>query len=138
MQRLVGAILVCVIMLPACASNTARPRPAAGAGRVLELREGLASYYADSFQGKMTASGVRFDTKAMVAAHPTYPFGTRVRVTSLATKRSVQVVVIDRGPARGPRAQGVIIDLSRNAAARLGFIQAGLTKVRLEVLSWGK
>lgn len=135
MKRLVGTLLV-VLIVPACATRSARS--GSTPVRTFETREGLASYYADSFHGKTTASGVRFDTKAMVAAHPTYPFGTRVRVTSLATRRSVQVVIVDRGPARGPRAQGVIIDLSRAAATQLGFIRAGRTRVRVEVLRWGR
>lgn len=135
MRRFAGILLV-GLMVPACAARSTGPRSTPSPRRVIETRQGLASYYADSFHGKTTASGVRFDTKAMVAAHPKYPFGTRVRVTSLATRRSVQVLIVDRGPARGPRAQGVIIDLSRAAAERLGFLRAGRTTVRVEVLSW--
>jgi rare lipoprotein A len=137
MRRLIGLLLI-ALLVPACAPRSAAPRSTPSPRRPIETRQGLASYYADSFHGKTTASGVRFDTKAMVAAHPTYPFGTRVRVTSLASKKSVEVVIVDRGPARGPRARGVIIDLSRAAASRLGFLRAGRTTVRLEVLSWGK
>jgi len=80
---------------------------------------------------------VRFDSHAMVAAHPAYPFGTLVRVTNLANGRSVKVRILDRGPARGPRADGVIIDLSFAAAQALGFIREGRTRVRLVVLRWG-
>jgi len=71
---------------------------------------------------------------AMVAAHPTYPFGTIVRVTNLENGRSATVRILDRGPAR---ANGVIIDVSRRAADKLGFIREGRTRVRLEVLRWG-
>jgi rare lipoprotein A len=99
--------------------------------------EGLASFYGRAFDRKMTASGVRFDNHAMIAAHPTYPFGTLVRVTNLANGRSVQVRIQDRGPAPGPRAEGVIIDLSFAAAQALGFVHEGRTRVRLEVLRWG-
>ena len=74
---------------------------------------------------------------AMVAAHPTYPFGTVVRVTNLANRRAVEVRIVDRGPAQGPRAAGVLVDLSYGAAQALDFIQDGLTRVRLEVLRWG-
>lgn len=98
---------------------------------------GFATYYARRFDGRVTASGVRFDTDAMVAAHPSYPFGTVVRVTNLRNGRSVRVRIVDRGPARGPRREGVIIDLSRAAAESLGFIRAGRTRVRLDVLSSG-
>jgi rare lipoprotein A len=74
---------------------------------------------------------------AMVAAHPTYPFGTMVRVTNLANRRSVQVRILDRGPGPRARAAGVLVDLSFGAAQSLGFIRAGRTRVRLEVLRWG-
>ena len=105
--------------------------------RILEVREGLASYYGQEFHGKVAASGVRFDPTAMVAAHPSYPFGTLVRVTNLRNGRSVRVRIQDRGPAPRPRADGVIIDVSRVAAQTLGFIPNGRTRVRLEVLGWG-
>ncbi|HUC75511.1 MAG TPA: septal ring lytic transglycosylase RlpA family protein [Vicinamibacterales bacterium] len=131
------------ILLPAlalsiggCAARSHAPRTAP-ATRRLEVREGLASYYARDFDRKMTASGVRFDNRAMMAAHPAYPFGTLIRVTNLTNGRSVQVRVQDRGPAPGPRAAGVIIDLSFAAARALDFVQEGRTRVRLEVLRWG-
>jgi rare lipoprotein A len=73
----------------------------------------------------------------MVAAHPSYPFGTVVRVTNLANKRQVVVRVVDRGPAKGPRSEGVLIDVSSAAAESLGFVRKGRTRVRLEVLRWG-
>jgi rare lipoprotein A len=98
---------------------------------------GLASYYGKDFDGKLAASGVRFDMDAMVAAHPTYPFGTIVRVTRIETGRSVRVTIIDRGPASGPHGEGVIIDLSQAAAKTLGFIREGRTRVRVDVLRWG-
>lgn len=101
------------------------------------MREGLASYYGAAFDGKTTASGARFDMHAMVAAHPSWPFGTIVRVTNLDNGRSVDVRVLDRGPASGPQARGVIIDVSYGAARALGFVREGLARVRLEVLRWG-
>jgi len=99
-----------------------------------EVQEGLASYYATTLDGKRTASGVRFDNAALVAAHPTYPFGTLVRVTNLRNSQSVDVRIIDRGPVRAVRAKGVIIDVSRAAADALGFLKDGRTRVRLEVV----
>lgn len=98
------------------------------------VEEGLASWYGAKFQGRRTASGVPFDRRAMVAAHPSLPFGTRVRVERLETGATVVVRIVDRGPAAGPRQAGVVIDLSEAAAQRLGFIRAGRTRVRLEVL----
>ena len=103
------------------------------AGRSAE--EGLASWYGEQFHGRTTASGIPFDRHAMVAAHPTLPFGTMVRVHRLASGDSVDVEIVDRGPAAGPRKAGVIIDLSEAAAERLGFIREGRTRVRVVVLA---
>jgi rare lipoprotein A len=138
MQR---PVVVVIVSLAACLSGCAAREPAvgprAGATRILQTREGLASYYGREFHGKTTASGVRFDMNALVAAHPTYPFGTRVRVTNLENRRSITVRVVDRGPTSRIQADGVVIDLSRRAAAALGFIQRGRARVRLDVLAWG-
>jgi len=84
-----------------CASKTALPpSPApAGASRILDMREGLASYYADRFDGRTTASGSVFDNDSLVAAHPSYPFGSVVRVTNLQNQRTIDVRIVDRGPA---------------------------------------
>mgnify|MGYP003576518987 CR=1 FL=1 len=131
MRKPTVLILAVVILVPGCA---ARSRTTTS---VRDVREGLASYYGPGFDGKTTASGARFDMQAMVAAHPTYPFGTIVRVTNLTNQRAVDVRVLDRGPARGPQADGVLIDLSYGAAQALGFIRQGRTRVRLEVLRWG-
>jgi rare lipoprotein A len=124
-------IIALVMLVAGCA---ARSRTAT---TILDVREGLASYYGPGFHGKTTASGARFDMRAMVAAHPTYPFGTIVRVTNLMNRRTLQVRILDRGPARGPQADGVVIDLSYGAAEALGFIRRGRTRVRLEILRWG-
>ena len=134
MPRIVSLpVVAMLVFIPGCATrSSAPPRPAA-----VEVREGLASYYGPGFHGKLTASGARFDMHAMVAAHPTYPFGSLVRVTNLANGRAIDVRVLDRGPAQGPRAAGVLIDLSYGAARALGFLDDGLTRVRLEVLRWG-
>jgi rare lipoprotein A len=125
-----------VLILPACASRT-KPPGSIGGGTILEVREGLASYYGPGFDGKTTASGTRFDMNAMVAAHPSYPFGTVLRVTNVTNDRAVELRVVDRGPARGPRTDGVIIDVSYGAAGALNFVREGRTRVRVEVLRWG-
>src|SRR5215472_14682344 len=119
-----------LLSLPGCAARARPSRPVVGPPAVLETREGLASYYGSQFQGRTTASGGRFDMGAMVAAHPRYPFGTVVRVTSLSTGQSVDVRIVDRGPTRRVRREGVIIDLSRAAARAIGAIQDGRTRVR--------
>jgi len=92
---------------------------------------GLASYYADSFQGLTTASGDLYDKNKMTAAHKTLPFGTMVRVTRLDNKKSVVVKINDRGPF----IKGRVIDLSRRAAEQLDIISAGEARVKLDVLS---
>jgi rare lipoprotein A len=104
----------------------------------LHVVEGEATYYASQFDGRRTASGIMFQNSEMYAAHPSFPFGTLLRVTNLANHRSVIVNVVDRGPS-GARAaeRGRIIDLSQKAAADLDFIQQGHTPVRVEVLEWG-
>jgi len=106
-------------------------------GRRPSVQHGLASYYDDSLSGRVTASGERFSQYKYVAAHPTYPAGTIVRVTNLANGRSITVRIIDRGPSGKNRFDGVIIDLSRSAAQQLEFIKKGRTRVRTQVLKWG-
>ena len=93
---------------------------------------GKASWYGGKFHGRKTASGERFDKRAMTAAHRTLPFGTKVRVTSVNTGRSVVVRINDRGPF-GRRER--IIDLSEKAAESLGMKNAGVVRVKLEVLT---
>lgn len=103
---------------------------------VLEQVRGEATFYADYFEGRRTASGIPFRQNQMVAAHRAYPFGTLLRVTNLGNGRSVNVKVVDRGPF-GAAARRPVIDLSRRAAQQLGFIAAGRTQVRIDVLQWG-
>ena len=92
---------------------------------------GLASFYNDRFEGSLTASGAVFEQGKMTAAHRTLPFHTRVRVTNLNNKKSVVVKINDRGPFVKDR----IIDLSKAAAVKLDFVNEGVAKVTLEVLS---
>ena len=91
---------------------------------------GTASYYADKFNGRETANGEIYDGKKMTAACNVLPLGTWIRVTNLSNQRSVVVKTNDRLHARMTR----IVDLSRIAAEKLGYIGQGLTKVRVEVL----
>lgn len=92
--------------------------------------EGLASYYARKFTGRRTASGEIFDPNALTMAHPSWPFGTAVRVTHVHSGRSVVVRVNDRGPHVRQR----IADLSPAAAQALGMLREGISRVRLVVL----
>ncbi len=91
---------------------------------------GMASWYGKQFHNRRTASGVRFNTHAMMAAHRTLPFGTRVRVTNLANHKTCVVEITDRGPY----AKGRIIDLSLAAAEELGMAESGVAEVQLEIL----
>ncbi len=102
-----------------------------------ETKTGLASFYGQAFHGQETASGETFNKNELVAAHPTYPTGTKVRVTNLANEQTVEVRVIDRGPSQENQAEGVIIDLSKAAANKLDMIKDGRAQVRTEVLEWG-
>lgn len=95
--------------------------------------EGIASFYGRSEHGGPTASGERFDMHAMTAAHRTARLGSHMRVTNLRNGRSVVVRINDRGPF----VKGRIIDLSRAAADRLGFVSSGLTRVSLETVEAG-
>ena len=126
-----------LLLLAACSTGSGSDADAYGASP-RPYEEGLASWYGAAFHGRRTASGIPFDRRAMVAAHPTLPFGTQVRVFRIATGASVDVRIVDRGPAAGPRREGVVIDVSEAAAERLGFIRAGRTRVRLEVLRSGE
>jgi len=92
---------------------------------------GQASFYADKFDGRTTASGEVFKQNKMTAAHRTLPFGTVVKVTNLDNNQSVTVTINDRGPFVDKR----IIDLSRAAAEKLKFIDKGTTNVKVEVVS---
>ena len=91
---------------------------------------GIASYYAEKFNGRPTANGEIYDGKKLTAACNTLPLGTWIRVTNLSNNRSVIVKTNDRLHPRMTR----IVDLSRSAAEKLGFIKKGLTKVKVEVL----
>src|SRR5688572_22100685 len=97
-------------------------------------QRGLASWYGRRFHGQKTASGETYDMYAMTAAHPTLPIPSYVRVTHIASGRSVVVRVNDRGPFHASR----IIDLSYAAANRLGFVQAGSAEVQVEAVAAGE
>jgi rare lipoprotein A len=110
-----------------------QPARVAPSGKVLLTLEGVVSYYAHDFQGKLTSNGETFNMNDLTAAHRTFPFGTKVRVTNLENGKSVVVRVNDRGPF----VEGRIMDLSMGAAKEIGLIKNGTTHARLEVLQWG-
>jgi rare lipoprotein A len=92
------------------------------------VQTGHASWYASKFQGRRTASGEHYDGAALTAAHRTLPLGSYVRVTSLATSKSIVVRINDRGPF----VKGRIIDLSYAAASSLGLTRAPSMQVQIE------
>ncbi|MFF4416908.1 septal ring lytic transglycosylase RlpA family protein [Streptosporangium sp. NPDC001559] len=108
---------------PKRTKKAAKPR-----ARVISSGSCGASYYAE---GQMTASGERFNPNAMTAAHKTLPMGSRVRVTNPANGESVTVRINDRGPYIGGRC----LDLSRAAFSAIGSVNAGVMRVRYEVLA---
>ena len=92
---------------------------------------GLASYYSDFFQGKPTASGELYDNTKLTGAHKTLPFGTLVKITRTDNNKSVQIRINDRGPF----ISGRVIEMSREAANRIGLISDGSASVKVEVVS---
>lgn len=101
-----------------------------GHSQVGYTQEGIASVYAEKFEGRTTASGESYSFRKATCAHLNLPFGTLVKVTNLSNNQSVIVRVNDRGPFAPDR----IIDLSRSAAEKLGFASVGTAKVKLEVV----
>lgn len=100
----------------------------------LATEVGIASYYADKYNGRQTASGEIYNMYGISAAHPSYPMGTIVRVTNLSNNSSLILTINDRMPDF----KGRVIDLSLGAARKLDMIQSGIAKVKIDVIKWGK
>ena len=143
MRRALSAMVVAAAF--ACAASACGPRRAPAAmeteprerdrERAVRVLHGKAVWYGGKWHGRRTASGERFNKRAMTAAHRTLPLGTRIRVTNLENRRSVVLRVNDRGPYGRDRSR--VIDVSEGAARRLGFRDRGWTRVRIEVLGDG-
>ncbi|SRR6266496_1711765 len=118
-NRVFSAALVISLGLTSCTRKPAAPPES----------KGIASWYGKPFDGRLTASGEKYDMEKLTAAHRTFPFGTKLRVQSLVTQKTVDIRVNDRGPFVGDR----IIDLSHAAAQAIDM--QGIANVRLEVLS---
>jgi rare lipoprotein A len=140
-QTLTGlTALVATLTLSTAASatpsvNSTQPNTAIESRQLIAQTVGQASYYGNQpgEGGPLTANGERYNPGGLTAAHRTLPFGTRVRVTSPSTGRSVVVRINDRGPYIGNR----IIDLSVGAAQAIGLTSSGVGTVRMEVLGGG-
>jgi rare lipoprotein A len=136
--RLSLLVLVAAGFVAGCTSSSRTSTrtgndPSLNGAAPLAVEEGDASYYADKFEGRPTASGELFTQDELTAAHRTYPFGTMLRVVNLRNSRTVVVRVNDRGPGKASR----VVDLSRRAAEELQMVAEGIARVRVEVLRWG-
>ncbi len=92
---------------------------------------GIASFISDEYVGRMTASGVRYDRNKMTAAHPSLPFDTKVQVTNLRNKRTVEVIIIDRFTPSNDR----ILNVSHSAALELDLVESGIAKIGIKIIS---
>jgi len=130
-RRAAALALAASLLLGGCASDPKKYRfPPAVTPRPGLVETGIASWYGPGYNGKRTSSGEKFDQDDLTAAHERWTFGTRVRVTLLSTGKSVIVRINDRFPNH----KGRTIDLSKEAARRIGLIGPGTGKVRIEVL----
>jgi rare lipoprotein A len=127
------SILFASIVLTAACTQRKAPSTSPASIERHHAETGQASWYGKALHGRRTASGERFDMHALTAAHRTLPFGTIVRVTEVRSGRSVNVRINDRGPFRRDR----IIDLSYEAARKLGFIARGTARVEITVIDRG-
>ena len=129
-RRSVALLLLSLFALGVVVPGDAIAHAARERAAKAKRESGWCSYYGREFFHRRTASGERLDPNDLTAAHRTLPFGTRVRVTNLANGRRVVVRINDRGPFRKDR----VLDVTPAVARRLGFTNAGLAHVRLDVL----
>ncbi|AXV64804.1 MULTISPECIES: septal ring lytic transglycosylase RlpA family protein [Pseudoalteromonas] len=115
-------LVLATLLMSGCSSAPSVPKGA--------IEKGKASYYADKYHGRTTASGEAFNQQALSAAHKTLKFGKRVKVTNLANNKSVIVTINDRGPF----IRGRIIDLSKQAFSEIASLKHGVIDVTVEQL----
>src|SRR5436309_13624212 len=131
--------LICLLLvglsgcIPSPRFTSARLHEEETGGQLSLNEEGMASYYAEEFNGRKTSNGEVYDMNRFTAAHRTLPFNTKVRVTNTHSGKAVVVRINDRGPFKDDR----IIDLSLAAAKEIELIGSGTAPVRLEVLEIG-
>jgi len=145
MKQLVKIIfcLLAVSMMVSCSSSKTTVAPtkkstvsssssksSSSGVRVGAVTTGQASYYSDKLHGNKTASGEKYDKRAMTCAHKTYPFGTMLKVTNTSNGKSVTLKVNDRGPFKAGR----IVDVSGSAAEKLDMKTAGVVNVKVEIV----
>lgn len=138
MRLSIGALAACAALAAAGAASAAAP----GQHHPVHHRHhrvdhsgraqvGKASYYARSLTGAQTASGKTVKATKLTAASKTLPLGTKAKVTNLDTGKSVKITVTDRGPYKGHR----ILDVSREAATKLGMKHVGVATVRVQPIA---
>lgn len=124
-------VLVGLLSIPITAgAQNRKPAKKIGAKKPTRVFYGQASYYANKFEGRKTANGEIFRQKKLTCASNVLPLGTWIRVTNLRNGRSVVVKINDRLHPKMKR----IVDLSKAAAQRLGYVSRGLTRVKVEIL----
>ena len=128
LASLIVAVAFAAVLLAVPATQTDVPSQADAAPTWTQ--NGKVSWYGPGFHGRRTANGEIFDTNEMTMAHRSLAFGSKVRVTNLDHGRSTVVRVNDRGPYVGGR----IADLSHAAASRLGFVEDGVVRARIELI----
>lgn len=128
------ALIVIAFAMVACGGPppAKKPPPKRVAASTGDTQRGYATWYGGGHHGGPTASGERYNKRAMTAAHRTLPMQTRVRVTNTKNGRSVVLRINDRGPYGKRRER--IIDVSEAAAERLDMIEAGVVPVTVEIL----
>ncbi len=117
-----------IFFIPFIAHSQALPK-----NESTDVFYGKASYYDEFFNGRKTANGEIFSHTLLTAAHPSWPFNTKVKITNLVNNNTVVVRINDRGPF----VKGRCIDVSKQAAKVLGFLNSGVVEVKMEVLKWG-
>ncbi|WP_114782894.1 septal ring lytic transglycosylase RlpA family protein [Botryobacter ruber] len=126
----VNAAVICFLLASLASCTSTSPQ----FGQRGYTEEGKASYYSRKLQGRKMANGEPYRRNKMTAAHRTLPFGTKVKVTNLNTKKTVKVKITDRGPF----VKGRIVDLSEAAAKKLDYTQAGIAPVKVKVVRAAK
>ncbi len=136
MQRILSFFLALIFSILICTGNISAQKSsilkskAPKSSKKIVIKYGTASYYAKKFSGRRTSTGAIYNSSKLTAACNVLPLGTWVKVTNLKNKRSVVVQINDRLHPKNKR----LIDLSKSAAQKLGFISSGITRVKVEVL----
>ena len=135
MQKIIPSFLAFFFSILVCTENISAQKSiikskAPKSSKKIIIKYGMASYYAKKFSGRKTSNGAIYNSSKLTAACNVLPLGTWVKVTNLKNKRSVVVQINDRLHPKNKR----LIDLSKNAAQKLGFISSGITRVKVEVL----